>query len=232
MSSNVMAINETIIGVKTFSNLDVGDESKIRIVIENAQAGNTVVVRGKLSGQSNYVNLKTLTGNVNENINVFTYDLIEIECTAFVSLSNFVKIIARSFSQAGGSAIETIGVTSGDTLTDVESLSFISSDNSVEIIGDDNNKTIDIKVSPAFGGNFTDTFIVGDWNGPLSGSYYITYTEVVHEQGTAPTVEVYELIMGEYHKVQIATLVDSSGNVTIQVPQLPDLRFQGLIIIN
>jgi hypothetical protein len=227
-----MVLNQTITQTTLFTDLDISDESKVRIVVENAQAGNTVVVRAKLNGQSNYTNIKTLTGNANEVVNVFTYDLIQIECTTFLSSSNFVKIVAGSFNPAGGSAIESIGVTSGDTLTDIESLTFTSSDNSVEIIGDNTNKILDLKVSPSFGGNYTDTFIVGDWNGPLSGTYYITYTEATHGQGTTPTVEVYELIMGEYNKVQISTIVDSFGNVTIEIPQTPDLRFQGVIIIN
>ena len=139
-----MRINKTISSAENLGIYDVSDESKVRFVIENADAGNEVVIRGRIRGASSFEFLKTLTGSANQVVNVFTYEELEIECTNFESASNVVKVIASSFNEAGGSAIESIGVPSGDTLTEIENLTLTSSDGSVTIVGDNSTKTINL----------------------------------------------------------------------------------------
>jgi len=138
-----MRINKNITSAGIVGQLDVTDESKIRIVIENADSGNEVVVRAKILGQTDYTVLETFTGNTNSVVGVFTYEKVEIECTSYSSTGQFVKVISTSFNQAGGSAIDTIGVPSGDDLTNIENLELISSDGSISIVGDNLTKTID-----------------------------------------------------------------------------------------
>ena len=131
---------------------DISDESKVRVVVENADVGNTVVVSGRIKGQIGFATIKTFTGTVNDTLNVSTYDQIKIECTVFESMdSNPIRVLAASFNGAGGSTIETIGVPSGSDLTDVEQLTFTSSDGSVVITGDNVTKEIDFTVNPAVG---------------------------------------------------------------------------------
>lgn len=139
-----MRINKTISSAENLGIYDVSDEGKVRFVIEGASAGNEIVVRGRIKGASSFEILKQLVGSANEVINVFTYEELEVECVSFDSSSGIVKIIASSFNDAGGSAIESIGVPSGDTLTDIETLNFTSSNGSVTITGNNTTKTIDL----------------------------------------------------------------------------------------
>jgi len=142
-----MRINKTISSAESLGSFDVSDESKVRFVIEDAGPSNTLVIRARLYGQQDYTVLKTIIGATTDVVNVFTYEELQVECTVYDSLTNEITIIAASFNEAGGSAIESIDVPSGDTLTDIASLVFTSSDNSVNIVGDNVAKSIDFTTS-------------------------------------------------------------------------------------
>ena len=208
---------------------DISDENKVRFAIEQCNAGNIIVIRGRIKGQTNFVNLKTITGLASEVANVSTYDEIEIECTTFDPQVNVVKVIASSFNEAGGST--DIDVPSGDNLTEVELLTFTSSDSSVTITGNDITKTIDLKVSASFGGAYVDSFSTGDWTGPVLGVYSLSYLQAIHLKGVNPTIDIYESIASVYSPLEVSTEIDVSGNIVLQVSQIPNLRFNGLIII-
>lgn len=225
-----LSINQRVTAIGMLSDTgiyDIADESKVRIVVENAGGGNTVVVRGRIKGQVLFTNIKTLSGSDNQVVNVFTYDEIQIECTVFTSLSDYVKVIASSFNPAGGSAIESIGVLSGDTLTDIEALILTSSDSSVQIIGDNTTKTIDLKVSPTFGGSYILNFVVADW--VLGADYTITIPQATHLKGTSPKEQIFEKIGADHSPILCDIEIDAAGNVVITTS--PDLRFDGRIII-
>lgn len=210
---------------------EVSDEGKLRVVTEQCSAGNVLIVRGRIKGQANFVNLKTLTGLVNESVNISTYDEIQIVCTVFDPQVNVVKVIASSFNEAGGSAID-IDVSSGDNLTEVDLLTFTSSDNSVMITGDNVTKSIDLKVSPSFGMAYVDSFSAAEWVGPVSGSYSLSYPQTSHLKGSNPTIVVCEYAALTYSPLDVSTEIDLFGNIVLKVPQTPDLRFTGIVIIN
>lgn len=157
-----MRINKTISFAQSLGIFDVSDEGKVRFVIEGADSGNTVLVKGRISGQTNFTTLKTLTGAANEVVNVFTYEELEVECTVFESLTNQIKILASSFNEASGSAIESIGVPAGGPITDIDSLNFTSSDNSITIVGNNTTKTLDFTTSGTSLSYTPDDF--SDWN--------------------------------------------------------------------
>ena len=228
-----MRVNQLLTSAgKINGDYDISDESKIRIVIEECGAGNVVVVRGRIKGQANFVNLKTLTGQANDTVTVSTYDEVEIECTVFQPLASHIRVLASSFNEAGGSAIESIGVPSGSNLTDFDSFSFTSSDSTIVISGNNTTKTIDLKVVGNLGDAFSDTFnATSNWGTPVSGVYSIPYPQTLHAKGTTPTIDVYELVSGEYVPVEVPMTIDLSGNVTLQISETPDLRFAGIIII-
>ncbi len=127
--------------------LDVDNEDQVRIVVENADSSNIIQIRGKLRGQNSSALLKEIFGNGNEKVNVSTYEQIVIECTGFQPDMGVgsVRILASSFNLASGSAI-SIDVPAGSDLTDIETLTFISSDSSISIEGSNSSKTIDLKV--------------------------------------------------------------------------------------
>jgi hypothetical protein len=138
-----MRINRAISSAQNLGIFDISDEGKVRFIVQEAGGSNEITIRGRLKGQPNFIFLKTLTGSINEVVNVFTYEELEIECTVCDPLTDQIKIYAASFSEAGGSAIDSIDVPSGDPITDFTSLSFSSSDDSITITGDNSTKTID-----------------------------------------------------------------------------------------
>lgn len=330
-------IEERISSSKVLGIYDIADESKVRVVVENAAGGNTVLVKGRIKGQAEFELIKILTGSISQAINVFTYDEIQIECSVYSSSSDFVKILAASFNQAGGSAIDSIGVASGDNLTDIENFSFISSDSSISIVGDNVAKTINLTTaggsSSAYApadpsdwspaptiisealdqladrvntiedevgqpngiasldssgkvpssqlpsyvddvievANFASLPPVGEtgkiyitldtnktyrWSGSVyveissspenvaisfnattdwtlvSDEYILTIPASTHLKGINPQVQVYEVDGSDFANVIIYTAINASGNITLAVPQTPDTRFTGKVIIS
>ena len=159
-----MRINRAITSPQILGTFLVDDESKIRIVVEGAGPANTIVVRGRIFNQSGFSDLKTITGAANETVTVFTYEEIEIECTVYDSIGTEVKVLSASFSDAGGSTIEYIDVPSGDTLSDLDHFILTSSDNSVNIVGNNTTKTIDLTASSSNTEYNPEDPAV--WNGP------------------------------------------------------------------
>lgn len=101
----------------------IRDEAKIRFVIENAGAGNSIKVEGRLVGQSDWVSLLDITGSDNQVIDVSTYEEIRVSVISYDSLGNYIDVIGSSFdnvtTSATGSA--TWGMIGG-TLSDQSDL--------------------------------------------------------------------------------------------------------------
>lgn len=142
-----LRINKVLTSTQNLGIFDITDESKIRVIIEDAGPSNIFEFSVRLKGQSNFLPLQTLVGSVNQLLNIYTYEEILIKCTAFDAIDSQIKIHIASFSEAGGSAIESIGVPSGNPLTNFNSFDLTSSNNSINIVGDDENKTIDLTTS-------------------------------------------------------------------------------------
>jgi hypothetical protein len=85
------------------------------------------------------------------------------------------------------------------------------------------------------GGNSGESFFVNfstvDWN--LSGDQYvITVLKSDHEKGTAPGVQVFVIEAGHYVKCEVNNIsINNDGDITISIPQSPDLRFNGRVVI-
>ena len=134
------AVLEQITGPIVFPPANISDETKIRFVIENASGGNTMVVSARINGQTDWDLLATITGNDKSVVTVSTYDELKLECTSYASASNYVKVVASSFNDAGGST--TIDAPSGGQINS-DHVSFTSSDDSVIITANPINNTID-----------------------------------------------------------------------------------------
>jgi hypothetical protein len=66
----------------------------------------------------------------------------------------------------------------------------------------------------------------------LDGSeYVISISQATHNKGTNPLVEVTELVSGELVGVIVSFNINNSGDIKIQVPSNPDLRFEGKLTI-
>lgn len=70
------------------------------------------------------------------------------------------------------------------------------------------------------------------WGSPSGGNYTLTVPVATHGKGQNPIVQILELSGSNYVVVAMSHVIDSSGNISIQVSETPDLRFNGKIIIS
>lgn len=96
----------------------------------------------------------------------------------------------------------------------------VSSDNSPPVEGGG-------PVTPPYIHNFSSV----DWT--LASPYAsITVPAATHLKGLTPTAEVFEIISFNLEKVQTEVIMNASGDITIQIQFVPDLRFSGKLIIS
>lgn len=80
---------------------------------------------------------------------------------------------------------------------------------------------------------FTSTFdATTDW-GVASGGYYTqTITQATHTRGTSPQVDVFEESGADFVKVELDELkILANGDVELRVPESPDCRFAGKVVM-
>jgi hypothetical protein len=221
----VYALNKQVTNVGSLGIGNVKDESKIRFSITNAGPANVFRVRARIVGQPDWTTLIDYTGNVNTDLDVFSWDQIEVICLVYDSLSNFVRIVASSFDSQAGSTYQL------PDSSEVEGsvIKFTSNDNSVTIVGDPINNEIDFSVGivgsiSKYVESFNDST---DWTLNVD-EYTISIDQVTHEKGVNPSVYVLDNVDDV---VQVTTNIDNLGNIIISVSATPDLRFAGKVII-
>lgn len=228
MNNLKAAIIMNVSAAGVITNAVVSDEGKVRFVISNAGGGNTITVKGRITGQDDLDLLATLTGNNKTVVDVTTYDQIVVECTVYSSLTNYIKVVASSFNEASGSTTidaPTGGPVSGSTIN------FTSSDSSVTITGIPGTSTIDFMATGSGGlskyvASFNNT---SDWT--LNGSNY-EYTVLAATHGkTDPVIDTFETIAGTDSVIFPTILRNASNDIILQVTQVPDNRYTGKIII-
>lgn len=75
-------------------------------------------------------------------------------------------------------------------------------------------------------------FTIASWGSAVSGYYYITVTQGTHDKGLSPGVQIFEEDGSDYVLVNVDEIkVMANGDVAIRVPETPDLRFDGRLII-
>lgn len=81
---------------------------------------------------------------------------------------------------------------------------------------------------------YIDTFdATTSWGSPSAGYYTHTITAVTHGVGAQPIVEVEELSGSDFVRVGIEEVYKfANGDISIKVPEIPDLRFAGRLIIS
>jgi len=208
----------------------ITDESKLRVVIADCGVTNEIVIRARIIGQLDWDILKTITGNDKVVVSIKTYDEVQIECTVFDPAVSFIRIAAGSFNDAGGST--SIDAPTGGIIQDAEEITFTSSNGSVTITSDPLTNTIDF--TSAGGGSpfvkYVKTVVLGDWTGPSAGEYSLSIPFSFHAV-TNPTVACFETNGATTDLIMVPVNVDSSNNIIIKVPQTPDSRFVGKVVI-
>lgn len=221
-----MSLNQKITQTGEFGLATVSDESKVRIIVDNAASNCVVLVKARIIGQEDWDTISTINGNSKLVVNVSTYDQIILECTNYASASDFVRIIAGSFNEAGGAT--SIGAPTGGILQDKEVINFTSSDSSVIIVADQLTSSIDFTVgSGGSGSKYVLPISSGDWTDLGGGEFSITVAYSVHNK-INPVVISYEYDGGVYKLVEVAVSYQTNNNLTITSLQ----AFTGRIIIN
>jgi len=224
-SGLIYALNQQITGTGSLGVGNVKDESKVRFVITNAGVANLIRVRARLFGQVSWTTLVDYTGNTNTDVDVFTWDEIEVLCLVFHSSSNVVNILATSFdSQAG-----TTYTLPDSSQVEGSVVSFTSSDSSVTITGNPSTNEIDFSVALGSVSKYSEDFnATSDWTLNVD-QFEIEVLEATHNKGLLPFVMVLD---SNEDLVEVFTNIDTTtGDVLISVPTNPDLRFEGKIII-
>lgn len=219
---------QTIQAPTVFPIAKIGDESKMRVVIENASGGNTIVISGRIIGQSDWDLLSTINGSSKSVVNVLTYDEMKVECTSYASTADSVKVILSSFNDAGGST--TIDAPTGGSI-DSSEISFTSSDDSVVITAIPGSNTIDF-VAVGGGGaaaKHVTTVALVDWVGPSAGEYSLSIPFTFHGKAN-PVVTCMEQSGGDFEVIDAAIFL-TGNDVKILVLSSPDTRFVGKIFI-
>lgn len=62
--------------------------------------------------------------------------------------------------------------------------------------------------------------------------YELSVLVSAHNKGSNPQIQTFELNGSTFEEVTCNTIIDNSGNIKIRIPQLPDLRFNGKIIVS
>lgn len=71
-----------------------------------------------------------------------------------------------------------------------------------------------------------------DWGSPSGGYYTIIILAGIHNQGLDPQVMVFEQVGLLFEYVTVDQLaLNASGDISIRVPDSPDLRFTGKLIV-
>lgn len=78
---------------------------------------------------------------------------------------------------------------------------------------------------------YSQTITLASWGSPSSGVYSITVLEATHGREENPVVQVYENDLTNFDQIEVDININPSGDITISVPETPDLRFEGKIII-
>ena len=207
----------------------IGDESKVRVVIENAAGGNVVTISARIIGQADWDLLATISATSKTVVNVSTYDEMLVECVSFATTGTTVKVILSSFNDAGGST--TIDAPTGGSISG-DNVNFTSSDSSVIITADPSTNTIDFQA--VGGGGSTPKYVVtvslADWVGPSAGEYSLSIPFAFHSKAN-PVVTCYETNGGDFDLIDTSIQI-TNNDVKVFTLATPDTRFIGKIFID
>lgn len=229
MSQLIYGLNRKVRSTGSLGIGSIKDEGKIRYIISEAGPANVVRIRARINNQQTWVDLIDLTGNANELITVDGYDQVEVICLVFNPSDGYAfNIVASSFNSTSFFIDTPDGTIDGATV-----LNLYSSDNSIDISA--NPTTGDINFRATGGGGPSSPhvfeFVVGDWVLNVD-VYEISILADDHIKGINPSAQVFENILSDFEEVEIGIELNIDGDITLTVPQNPDLRFDGKIIIS
>ena len=229
MATGKLGINKLITSTQSLGEFDIDSDGKIAFSIENAGPTFTLEVKGRKAGDSSFTFIDNIVGTADKVIVVALWDFLQINVTIYDSVSNYVKIVASGMNN-DTSPLNSV-VTPAGTIVAVSDLILTSQDSSVTFTVDNLTNTIDFAALGNGGTTkYIKTVLLGDWVGPSSGQYTLTVAFSFH--GIAnPKVVSYETSGADFEQILVPIKIDALHNITLTVPQIPDTRFTGKIVI-
>lgn len=137
--------------------------NKVQVVVENVGGGNTVVVSGRIRGQTAFTTLETIVGpSSGTSVDTSVIDEIQFNCTVYAASGGVPKLVASGFFDVasgggGGGTVNsasnagTGGVGVFDALVgdDLRFRNINAGSNKITVTYDAGNKEIDVDVDPA-----------------------------------------------------------------------------------
>lgn len=128
--SNLQLVSFPITSTGVIGTYDVDTITSMRVVVEDANIGNTILVKGKIKGQNSYILIETISGNYNDVIHLTAYDILELSCTVYSSSNVNVKLNVSGFNYISGATIDD-GTTAVDSTWSSDKIS-----NTITALGD------------------------------------------------------------------------------------------------
>lgn len=97
-ASGKFGLNRYVTSSGSLGTFDVDETQTAKFVVTNAAPGNIFTIKGKITGQNNYVAIDTIIGSITKTIDITQYDYIEVEATNYTSITNYVQIDGSGFA--------------------------------------------------------------------------------------------------------------------------------------
>ena len=135
------------------------------------------------------------------------------------------------FDGVDGEVIQNSGVTIDDSNNVIVPGEVTIDGTAVKSTLDDHETRIDdLEAATGYIKTFNATT---DWGAASGGFYTIVVAVGTHSKGTHPILQIQSLSGADYVDVEVDEIRTTAiGNVLIRVPESPDLRFEGRLIIN
>jgi len=85
--------------------------------------------------------------------------------------------------------------------------------------------------SNATGDYYNQSFLIANWNGPISGYYFLTIPQSTHNKTNNITVTVFEDVLGDFEVIETFVQINTNLDVTLRIDATVDTRFDGKVLI-
>jgi len=131
MSNGTFGIKKYLTSAGVFAdNVDIIEDSRIKLVITDAGSSNEVVLYGRITGQDSWDEIGVVTGSDTKDFLVTLYDFVKLECRVYETTSTRVSVVGSGFVLSEGLQKITVG---SEELIAVSELNLTSSDSSINL---------------------------------------------------------------------------------------------------
>jgi len=79
---------------------------------------------------------------------------------------------------------------------------------------------------------YTEAFDIAGWGAPAGGYYYFSIIAATHGRGVNPAAQIFMASGSDFVKIDVDEVkISSTGNIGLRIPEVPDGRFDGKVVI-